>query len=465
MALPKILIEAETLAAQGKHAEASILYDRILMQNERNPYILAGQAQVLMKQPETLGTSIALFHTAWERFKEEGAVPYELPMNLGIAYKYSRQIEKAREWCKKAVEIEETAASLANYGVLFNETADAHEGRKYLERAVKLDPGQAMAHWNLALNLLATAHQEENWRRAWQEHDLGTYEGGPRLKKKTNLPDWDGTKGLKVVVPGEQGIGDEIMFASMLPDLIRDCREVILDCHPRLTTLFEKSFGVKCYGTRKKQELKDLEWLAEEKPDAMIAIGSLGKFYRNERKDFTGTPYLKADAAPRGEKFRIGISWTGGRLTDRVAKRTVPLSWWDTILMNNGCEFVSLQYTDGAETEIEMVNTKFGHSIRQEPAAKAEDYYELARFVKSCDLIITVCTSLVHLAGALGVPTWVMVPKHPAWRYQVSGPMPWYRSVRLYRQPAPDAGAWIPVLQKVALDLSELLASREQKAA
>ncbi len=85
--------------------------------------------------------------------------------------------------------------------------------------------------------------------------------------------------------------------------------------------------------------------------------------------------------------------------------------------------------------------------------------------VKSCDLIITVCTSLVHLAGALGVPTWVMVPKHPAWRYQNSGPMPFYRSVRLYRQPAAEDGAWLPVVQTIGLDLSDLLAAKKVKVA
>ena len=462
MALPGILVEAERLFSDKKYDEAGRLYDQILAQNERHPYILAGMAQVLMNTPHMLGAAIALFSAAWDKFKEEGQKPpYELPMNLGITYKSSGQMGKAREWCKRAIEIEETAAALSNYGQLFGETAEAQEGRKYLEKAVRLDPSLEIAHWNLALCLLMTAHRDNHWAYAWQEHDKGQYEGGPRLRRRnTSLPMWDGTKGKKVLVYGEQGIGDEIMFASMLPDLMRDC-EVILDCHQRLTTLFEKSFGVKCYGTRKE---KDVDWVEAENPDAIIAIGSLGKFYRTDRSHFSGAPYLKADSVPRGDKFRVGISWTGGRLTQRVAKRTVPLSWWDSILVND-CEFVSLQYTDGCETEIDVLRAKLGHDVRQEPAAKAQDYYDLARYVKSCDLIITVCTSLVHLAGALGVPCWVMVPKHPAWRYQSSGPMPWYKSVRLYRQPEAETGAWIPVVQRIALDLSDLLAARQQKAA
>ena len=463
MALPKILVEAERLFSEKKYEESGRLYDQLLAQNERHPYILAGMAQVLMNSSQTIGAAIALFRASWDRFKEEGdKPPYELPMNMGIAYKYSGQLEKAREWCKRAIEVEETAATLSNYGQLFGETDRADEGREYLEKAVKLDPTMHIARWNLALCLLMTAHRDNHWKQAWEEHDHGQYDGGPRLtRRKTDIAVWDGTKGKKVLVYGEQGIGDEIMFASMLPDLMRDA-EVILDCHTRLKTLFEKSFGVKCHGTRKDAEV---DWLEQEKPDYILAIGSLGKFYRTDRSQFSGEPYLKADSAPRGSKFRVGISWTGGRLTERVAKRTVPLSWWDSILSTPGCEFVSLQYTDGAEAEIEMVNAKFGHSVRQEPAAKEQDYYELAKFVKSCDLIITVCTSLVHLAGALGVPCWVMVPKHPAWRYQNSGPMPWYKSVRLYRQPEADTGAWIPVVQRIGLDLSDLMSAQAQKAA
>ena len=77
--------------------------------------------------------------------------------------------------------------------------------------------------------------------------------------------------------------------------------------------------------------------------------------------------------------------------------------------------------------------------------------------------MISVCTSVVHLAGALGVPCWVMTPKRPAWRYQNSGGMPWYRSVRLYRQPEDNDNAWIPVVERVGFDLSELVASGKVK--
>ena len=462
--LPQIVLDAQALHEQKKYKEAAVLYDRILAQNEQNPYILTGLAQTLMHENDTLGAALGLFHAAIHQFKEQhGKVPYETYMLLGLTYKFSGQPEKAKTWLKEAVKVKESAATLTNYGQMFVETDESDKARDILQRAVKLDPDLALAHWNYSLCLLQNARKEDNWGEAWEEYEWGLTEGtGQRiLKSFTKLPQWDGQSGSKILVYDEQGIGDSIMFVSMLPDLMQR-KEVILDCHPRLTTLFSRSFGVQCYGTRKN---KDVDWVDAEKPDAVIAAGSLGKFFRRKNADFPGTPYLKAEPLERDHsRFRVGISWTGGRSTGRIAKRTVPLNWWQSILNVPGVEFVSLQYTDGALPEIESVN-RLGYDIRQLPEAQAEDYYETARAVASCDLIISVCTSIVHLAGALGVPCWVMVPKHPAWRYQTSGPMPWYKSVRLYRQPAAGADGWLPVVQQVGLHLADLMDQRRAKAA
>lgn len=462
----ELLAKANRFQEEGKFEEAGEIFDQLLTQNHENPLLLGAIGAILMRNTKTLGVAIAILHRSVEKSKERGKKLYpEVLSNLGLAYKYSGQSQKALEYLKLAVDVEPTAGALTNYGSTFVETDNPRDGVPILERAIRKDPAMSLAHWNLSLCLLGTAVESGEWGRAWDEYEYGQHEGGMRVRKKhVSLPEWDGTPGKKVLVYGEQGIGDEIMFASMLPEAMRDS-EVILDCHPRLTTIFDKAFGVKCYGTRKNPEL---DWVEHEKPDAMIAIGSLGKFYRRTNESFPGTSYLKAEALPRDaesqKKFRVGISWTGGKTTGRVAKRTVPLNWWRSILDVPGCEFVSLQYTDGAAAEIESVN-RLGYDIKQFQEAQADDYYETARLVKSCDLVISVCTSVIHLAGALGVPTWVMVPKHPAWRYQSSGRMPWYRSVRLYRQPEAETGAWIPVVQKVGLDLSDLVGERMRKAA
>ena len=448
--------QANELNAEGKYEEAAELYDQLLTQNHANPDLLATLATILLRNSKTIGLAITLFHYAIDRYKAKGkSINTEVYCNLGLAYKYSGQVEQAEKYLKMAVDSGPSAGALANYGCMFVESGKPGDGLPYLEQAVKLDPSMALAHWNLSLCLLEQAHPTDCWGRAWDEYEWGQIEGGMRIKKKhVDLPDWDGVNGKKLIVYGEQGIGDEIMFASMLAEVAKH-NEVILDCHPRLATLFERNFNVKCYPTRKD---KEMDWIEVEKPDAMIALGSLGKFYRRKKSDFTGEPYLQSESAPKGNKFRVGISWTGGRLTHRVARRTVPLSWWKSIFNNSDCEFVSLQYTDCAD-EIAIVE-KEGYKIEQFEEIKAYDYYETAKIVASCDLVISVCTSVVHMAGALGVPTWVMTPNKPAWRYQTSGPMPWYRSVRLYRQPQGEVDAWIPVVQKIGYDLEQLLSER-----
>jgi ADP-heptose:LPS heptosyltransferase len=110
--------------------------------------------------------------------------------------------------------------------------------------------------------------------------------------------------------------------------------------------------------------------------------------------------------------------------------------------------------------------TAQGYDIKvMDEYVKADDYYETAKLVASCDLVISIATSVYHLAGALGVPAWVMTPNKPAWREQVQGGMPFYRSVRMYRQPQGDKSTWLPVLQRVGLDLRELVGQRERMVA
>ena len=144
----------------------------------------------------------------------------------------------------------------------------------------------------------------------------------------------------------------------------------------------------------------------------------------------------------------------------RVQKRSIPLTWWKPILDIPNVEFVSLQYGIGKEEDLDVMDA-LGYDIKRPEEADAQDYYDTARLVASCDLVISICTSVIHLAGALGVPCWVMTPKFPAWRYQNQGPMPWYRSVRLYRSPDPDQLAWQAVVERVAVDLLEKVNGRQ----
>jgi tetratricopeptide (TPR) repeat protein len=299
--------------------------------------------------------------------------------------------------------------------------------------AMGLDPEDASAKHNLGLSLLG----QRKWGEAWSFYSASVGTKARLLMKYLEKPEptWDGSPGKTVVIYGEQGVGDEVCAASMLPDAIRDCGKVIVDCDFRLKGLFQRSFPqATVYGTRWKpsapwQEIKD------KSIDASIAGFEIAKYYRTKPEDFPGTPYLTPCPLrtqmwkSSKTKPRIGVAWTGGIWQNASMFRELALSEWGPIFGAVDAEWVSLQYKD-ASKDIE------GTPVKQYAwATLTEDYDDTAALVASCDLVIAMQTSVVHLAGALGVPCWAMIPKVSQWRYgEDYTDLPWYSSVELFRQ-------------------------------
>ena len=453
----KMLEEGQRLQIAGEYEKALAIYDSLMSQNYDNAGMLATVGTMFMQMGKS-GLGLSMLYRASQRSPGSG----DILSNLGLAYKYCGHHEKAMECLEKAIKAsdEPTKETLNTYAGFHVNVGQPHIAQEYAEKAIAKDHAYATAHWNLAMSLLELGQ----WDRAWDEQEWG-YDAGMRVRRTIlDRPQWDGTNGKTLHVYGEQGIGDEIMFASMLPDLMAAGNKVILECHPRLQTLFRKAWpDMPIFGTRTEPEL---DWPEAHPFDASVSIGSLGKWFRRSAESFPGTPYLKADPLPKGDKFRVGISWIGGRKPGRVVVRSIGLPWWEPILDVPNVEFVSLQYTD-CEAELGVMKAN-GYDIKvigdeSGEYVKAEDYYKTAQLVASCDLVISIATSVYHLAGALGVPTWVLTPNKPAWREQASGRMPFYRSVRMYRQPKGNADMWKPVIAKVALDLRDRVNERQQE--
>ena len=229
--------------------------------------------------------------------------------------------------------------------------------------------------------------------------------------------------GQRVLVLGEQGIGDQVMFASMLPDLAKVAASITLVCEARLAAIFAASFpGLTVSGP------KDAR-VSPSEIDQIVAMGSLGVMFRPNEAAFPGTPYLAprpavreawaARLGPRTGKLRVGLSWRGGLARTRLSERSLTLEQLAPILSLPGCEFVSLQYGDVAEETA-------GHPLRVFPASEIEDFEQLAGLAANLDLVVSVQTALVHLAGAVGLPCLTLVPHNAEWRYAADGPsMPW----------------------------------------
>jgi tetratricopeptide (TPR) repeat protein len=326
--------------------------------------------------------------------------------------------------------------------------------RELLDQAVALRPDDRFAMFRRAIVRLATRDfggwddYEARWRLPFFQARSGgvvTRELVPRLTLAPKLGD---LTGQRVLLLGEQGIGDQVMFASMISDLLGVAKAVTCVCDERLVDLFTASFpGVSFAGPNKAR-------VALNSIDRFVAMGSLGGQFRPTEAAFPGTPYLapRAEArdrwaerlGPRSRPLRIGISWRGGLPTTRRSTRSLDWAQLEPILQLPDCEFVSLQYGDvAAELAAAPV------PIRAFAPAEIDDFEELAALTAELDAVVSVQTALVHLCGAIGQDCVTLVPHNPEWRYTAAGStMPWYQSVRIFRQAEP--GSWAPVVAQAA---------------
>lgn len=380
--------------------------------------------------------------------------------NLGFVLRELQSDEEALKAFKKALELRIDPDFYANIGAMLVGKGVPDEALEYLDSAVAIKDDHAVAHWNKGLCEL----EKGNYKDGWVGYDWGL-RGVERIRRDygiKDLPFWDGTPGKTVVVYGEQGIGDELMFCTILPDLMAKCN-VILDAHPRLADMFRESFpNIPVYGTRKD---KNLFWCELHKIDAQLPIGSLGRFFRNKPEDFPGRPYLKAN--PKliekyqqkleglGHRPKIGISWLGGTKRTGNQSRKIPLDLWLPLMQAVEADYISLQYTPEAASQVGEFNKAMGYTIHHWQDM-VDDYDETAALVSNLDLVISVPQSVVHLAGSLGVPTWQLTPKKAMWQMGVYGQdMPWYHCVRNFWQD--ETETWEPVINTIKEELCHLL--------
>lgn len=303
-----------------------------------------------------------------------------------------------------------------------------------------------------------------DYARGWADYEARHAVPGLLSARPVSFPSWDGTPlaGRTLLVYGEQGLGDEIMFASCLSQAMAAGGECIIECAPKLQGIFARSFPeATVYAAAPDRRMPQA--IASRRIDCELASGSLPRLFRRGLDDFPRHQgYLKADPArvarwrdrlgQLGGGLKVGISWRGGVHKTRGPLRSFTLERWLPMLRLSGARFVSLQYTTGADSEVAQLEKLHGVRVVHWPEAIA-DYEETAALVDALDLVVSVCTAVIHLGGALGKTVWVMVPFSAEWRYGASGEsMAWYPSVRLFRQPA--FGQWEPVISAVAAELA-----------
>lgn len=360
--------------------------------------------------------------------------------NLGCAHRIENRMDLALEAFQKGLEIMgDNSQSYNNIGSCYVAAGEPEIGEEYLRKAVELDVTNAQAQWNLSLVLL----EQEKWEEGWRQYDWG-FTSKDRLVRNFDCPTWDGKPTDKtVIVYGEQGMGDEILLYSMVNDLKHHCKKVVIECNPRLTHLIARSFpDCDVYGTRK---MDWIDWPLKYPDRVAIAAGSLGNYYRLKEADFPAhNGYLKPDfdeislikdrMGEKVDRFKIGISWGGGGKKTRNDLRTMPLETMVPLLKELDADLYSFQYTAGAEDEVAAINKKYGLNITHWPEYVANqgidsEYDKTGALVACMDLVITIPTSIMHLAGGLNVPTIVLNPYESAWREGLNRPnCIWYQN-------------------------------------
>lgn len=325
------------------------------------------------------------------------------------------------------------------------------------------DPEYPDGRFHLGLMQIMQGQYAEGWQGFEYR-----FRRARRRGMRPSTPAWSGgaVSGGRLLVMREQGLGDEIMFASCYRDVMEQVPDALFECEPRLQTLLARSFP----------KAQFLPWRPEENTAgvsrgdiaARVYAGSLPSRFRNQAGAFPAhRGYLVADPARvahwreqlagLGPGLKVGLSWRGGMSFTRQERRSFSLETMLPVLAIAGAQWINLQYGQRAE-EIAALAAKHGIQVNDWPEAIDGDYDETAALVSALDLVISVCTSVIHLTGALGKPAWVMTAKVPEWRYGIAGEaMPWYPSVRLFRQDV--QGQWGPVIGRIGEQLSSRIAA------
>ena len=446
------------LEGQGKFSDAADSYRAILAIDSDCVPALANLSAVCLR----LGAIEEAQSNIEHALRIEPDNP-EVHIRRGDVLLEQRLPERAADSLREALRLKpDLTAAYNGLGFTYDIQGRFESAMINYEKALELDPDHFRAHVNRAAVWLL----QEDFARGWDEYEwrLRSPEHAP-VHERFRHPRWDGSSlaGRRILVYAEQGLGDEIMFASCLPEIIAQAAHCVLDCEPRLAGLFRRSFPQSTVHGGRQTEAVD--WLeGAGRIDLAIPAGSLPLYLRRTAAAFPRhAGYLIADAGrvkswserlqTLGPGMKIGLSWRGGVPQTGRGSRSIGLAELLPILRREGVHFVSLQYGPTDE-ELGALQRQHGIAIHHWQEAIG-DYEETAALVSALDLTLSVCTAVVDLAGALGRPAWVLAPVRSDFRYGLEGAgMRWYPSVRMFRQSV--YGNWQPVIAAVEAALSEL---------
>jgi tetratricopeptide (TPR) repeat protein len=341
-------------------------------------------------------------------------------------------------------------------GNVLLELKQVGEALSCYDRAIAIEPDFATAYFNRGRGKLLLGHYEEGWQDyEWRWHARDFLSKRPDLKASN----WQGENlpGRHLLVYSEQGLGDIIQFVRYLPLLLqRECKLTFLTSD-KLARLVQRSIP-------SLDVVATLEGLQEI--DAQVALMSLPHFFKTHLASVPNqVPYLNAEVSLEkawkarigAHGFKIGIAWQGNPIGAIDAGRSVPLKLFAPLSKISEVRLISLQKNVGLDQLADLPEGMNIETLGDDFDSGPDAFIDTAAVMNNVDLIITCDTSIAHLAGALGRPTWVALKQVPDWRWMLDRrDTPWYPTMRLFRQNERDD--WGCVFSQIEQSLRELLA-------
>jgi tetratricopeptide (TPR) repeat protein len=391
--------------------------------------------------------------------KPDLAIAYD---DLGSIYKIWGRPKDALACFDHGLELLPNSFSLHNNrGAALEEMGSLEAALIAYQQAAALVPDQEIARWNMAFLFLRQGILD----RGWEAYELRLNRGG-QVFDRFPFPTWNGSslKDKTLLIYAEQGLGDEVFFASCFQDVIAQANHCVIECAPRLVSLFSRSFPT---ATIQGESREDINWLLNiGKIDLQIAAGSIPRLLRPTLESFPDNPsYLIADPhrviywrsrlAAMEPGLKVGICWRSGRLLGERRKNYSELAEWGEIFKIRGVQFINLQYDECSE-ELQKVEQNFGVKvINLQEIDLRNNIDESAALMSSLDLVISAGTAVVEIAGALGVTTWRLDPYLKGMDTLGTDRVPWHPTTKLFSQQS--YGDWSTPLSQVGEALEEMV--------
>ncbi len=371
--------------------------------------------------------------------------------NLGVILKTQGKVDEAIAFYHRALELKpDYAEAQNNLGNAVKDLGNLEDAFTRYRRAMEIDPDYASAHFNYSLALLLGGKYAEGW----VEHEWRWKRDDPEhCGRGFAQPLWDGSRldGRTILVHAEQGLGDAIQFIRYMPFVAERGGRVVVECHPMVIRLFKDSPGID-------------QWVKRESPlphfDVQTPFLTLPMIFGTTVETIPAEArYLRAEPGLVGfwrrrmagfAGMKIGLCWQGNPNFPGDPWRSIPLKHFAVLLDRPSTTFINLHKGAG-EGQIEEYGLA-DRIVNYSPEVKS--LIDTAAIMENLDLIITSDTSVAHLAGALGKPTWVVLQFVPDWRWHLDrDDNPWYPTMRLFRQKT--LGDWDEVFVRVKRALDE----------